>query len=117
MLFARVHRKISGSSRAPLNASIKPFINSVTSGLAGEIACIGQYQYTYNMVCAKNDVFDEYCKWFFEITEYMESMGDRVTDIRDTRALSYVAEVLTNLYFMSNKPGLKIYHAEKEIYV
>ena len=77
----------------------------------------GQYQYTYNMVCAKNDVFDEYCKWFFEITEYMESMGDRVTDIRDTRALSYVAEVLTNLYFMSNKPGLKIYHAEKEIYV
>lgn len=77
----------------------------------------GQYQYTYNMVCARNDVFDEYCRWFFEITEYMEKMGDDVTNIRDTRALSYVAEVLTNMYFMSNRKGLRIYHVEKEIFV
>jgi hypothetical protein len=42
--------------------------------------------------------------------------GD-VPDIRDTRALSYVAEVLTNIYFMTNPAGLKIYHVQKEIYV
>lgn len=77
----------------------------------------GPYQYTYNMVCARNDVFDEYCRWFFEITGYMETMQGDVPDIRDTRALSYVAEVLTNIYFMTNPAGLKIYHVQKEIYV
>lgn len=77
----------------------------------------GRYQYTYNMVCAREGVFNEYCEWFFEITRYMETMGDKFTDIRDTRALSYVAEVLTNFYFMSNRDDLRIYHVQKEIYV
>lgn len=77
----------------------------------------GQYQYTYNLVVAKRKIFDDYCTWFFEITEYMENMGDEVTDIRDTRALSYVAEVLTNLYFMYHSERLKIRHVEKAIYV
>lgn len=77
----------------------------------------GQYQYTYNLVSAKKEVFDDYCKWFFEITTYMEQFGDRVQDISTTRALSYVAEVLTNLYFMSNQSKLKIRHVGKAIYV
>jgi hypothetical protein len=77
----------------------------------------GQYQYTYNLVCAKKSVFDDYCRWFFEITEHMEIYVDKVPEIRDTRALSYVAEVLTNLYFMSNADKLRIWHVEKEIYV
>ncbi len=77
----------------------------------------GHYQYTYNMVCARNDVFDEYCRWFFEITEYIETLGDKVPEIIETRALSYIAEVLTNIYFMSNPAGLRIYHVEKEIFV
>ncbi len=76
----------------------------------------GQYQYTYNMQCARWDVFDNYCKWFFEITEYMETMADKVPEIKTTRALSYVAEVLTNIYYMSHQKDLKIYHIEKEIY-
>ncbi len=77
----------------------------------------GKYQYTYNIVCAKKDVFDAYCKWFFEITEYMENMSDEVPDIANTRALSYVAEVLTNLYFMYNQERLVIRHVPREIYV
>lgn len=77
----------------------------------------GEYQYTYNLVVAKKAVFDEYCTWFFEITEYMEEMSDEVPEIKDTRALSYVAEVLTNLYFMYNGGKLNIRHAEKAIYV
>ena len=77
----------------------------------------GKYQYTYNIVCARKDVFDEYCKWFFEITEYMETMADRVPEIKETRALSYVAEVLTNIYFMSMQDKLVIRHVEREIYV
>lgn len=76
----------------------------------------GKYQYTYNMLCARREVFEDYCQWFFEITENMEKVGDKVPEIRDTRALSYVAEVLTNLYFMSNERNWKIRHVEKEIY-
>jgi hypothetical protein len=77
----------------------------------------GHYQYTYNLVCAKQEVFDDYCAWFFRITEYMETLVGRAPEIATTRALSYVAEVLTNLYFMSNGDRLKIKHAEKAIYV
>ncbi len=76
----------------------------------------GQYQYTYNLVCARRDVFRAYCGWFFEITQLMETMADEVPEIRETRALSYVAEVLTNLYFMSHQQELKILHVEKAIY-
>lgn len=75
----------------------------------------GKYQYTYNLVCAKREVFDAYCTWFFEITEYMETLG--IDEIANTRALSYVAEALTNIYFMSNRNTLRIKHVEKEIYV
>ena len=65
----------------------------------------GPYQYTYNLVCARREVFDAYCAWFFRITERMEEMADRVPELGETRALSYVAEVLTNLYFMSHQAG------------
>lgn len=81
-----------------------------------EILC-GPYQYTYNIFCAKRAVFEDYCEWFFEITKYMETMSDEVPEIRETRALSYVAEVLTNLYFMHNQRGWNIRHTGKEIYV
>lgn len=76
----------------------------------------GTYQYTYNLVCARHDVFDAYCRWFFEITEYMETMSDDVPEIKETRALSYVAEALTNLYFMYHQNDLRIRHVEKAIY-
>jgi len=77
----------------------------------------GQYQYTYNLVCARREVFDDYCRWFFGITEYMETLAGEVPEIGETRALSYVAEVLTNLYFMYHQERLCIRHVEKAIYV
>lgn len=77
----------------------------------------GSYQYTYNLVCARREVFEDYCTWFFHITEYMEILADEVPAIKETRALSYVAEVLTNLYFMSHNTKWIIRHVEKAIYV
>lgn len=73
-------------------------------------------QYTYNIVCAKETVFSDYCAWFFGITEYMETLTEIAPEIGTTRALSYVAEVLTNLYFMSHQDTLRLRHAEKEVY-
>ncbi len=78
----------------------------------------GPYQYTYNLLCARWDVFDDYCRWFFEITEYMEvRYGQKVPELVETRAFSYVAEVLTNLYFMYHQNDLRIRHVDKAIYV
>ena len=77
----------------------------------------GHWQYPCNMLVAKKAVFDDYCAWFFRITEYMETMGGRVSAIAETRALSYVAEVLTNLYFLSRRDRLRLRHVEKEIYL
>ena len=76
----------------------------------------GPYQYTYNLVCARREVFDDYCSWLFEITEHMENRyGKEVPELIETRAFSYIAEVLTNIYFMTHK-NLRILHAEKAIF-
>lgn len=77
----------------------------------------GPCQYTYNILCARRPVFEDYCEWFFEITEHMETLAETVPEIRETRALSYVAEVLTNLYFMYNQHKWNIRHTGKEIYI
>lgn len=77
----------------------------------------GKYQYTYNLVCVRKNIFDDYCQWFFEITEFMErEYSTEVPELVETRAFSYVAEVLTNLYFMSHQHDLRIRHVGKEIY-
>lgn len=76
----------------------------------------GQFQYTYNLVCARREVFEDYCNWFFSIVEYMEKHAEAVPEIKETRALSYVAEVLTNLYYMHNEKNWKLVHVEKSIY-
>ncbi len=77
----------------------------------------GHWQYPCNMLAAKKSVYDDYCAWFFRITEYIETMGDAVPAISETRALSYVAEVLTSLYFLSHRDTLCVRHVEKEIYI
>ena len=77
----------------------------------------GPYQYTYNMLCAKKEVFGAYCEWFFEITEFMEKeYSAEVPALVETRAFSYIAEVLTNIYFMSHQNDLCIRHVEKAIF-
>ena len=77
----------------------------------------GNYQYSYNMLCGKRQVFDDYCLWIFTVLEHMELSRDNVPEIANTRALAYSAEVLTSIYFMANSDKLNIRHVEKMIYV
>lgn len=37
-------------------------------------------------------------------------------ELVETRAFSYIAEVLTNIYFMTQQNKLRILHVEKAIY-
>jgi len=77
----------------------------------------GQYQYTYNLVAARREVFGDYCSFIFAILGFMESFSDKLPEIATTRALSYAAEVLTSLYFLSNSAKLNIRHTGKSIFV
>ncbi len=78
----------------------------------------GQYQYTYNLGCYKREVLQDYCEWIFSITEHMRgaACGKEDEPALEFRALGYVVEALTNLYFMYNKRGWRIAHVAKEIY-
>ncbi|GHU41399.1 hypothetical protein FACS1894111_03640 [Clostridia bacterium] len=74
----------------------------------------GRYHYAYNLIVAKSQVFADYCEWAFGITDYLERLT--IPSIKKARALGYVIEMLTSLYFISNQNNLIIKHAEKAIY-
>jgi len=76
----------------------------------------GPYQYTYNLLAARREVFDDYCAWVFEVFEHMERSADAAPEIATTRALSYAAEALTSLYFLFNSDKLNIRHTGKAIF-
>ena len=73
-----------------------------------------EYLYAYNLVAARKSTYSDYCEWAFNITEYIESQ--KKMSIMDSRALAYIVEMLTSLYFMSNEKNIRIKHAEKAIY-
>lgn len=71
------------------------------------------YLYNYNMFLADGQTFDDYCQWIFPILERAEELCEPEGTIRNDRYIGYIAEVLTAIYFLSNKDKLRIVHAEK----
>lgn len=69
--------------------------------------------YNYNMVIAKEDVFNEYCGWMFKILERAETYCRSGHSLRHDRYAGYLGELLTSLYFLANSDKMKIVHAEK----
>lgn len=78
---------------------------------------LGKYQYTYNLICARREIFHSYCAWTFQVMERMETLTNIAPELANTRAFSYVAEALTNIYFMFHQKDFNILHAEKAIFV
>lgn len=74
---------------------------------------IQQYFYNYNMLIAKELIFDEYAKWLFAVLEQAEKYCEPEGVKRKDRYAGYLGELLTTLYFMRNRDKLKIVHAEK----
>ncbi len=72
------------------------------------------YQYPYNLVCARETVFDEYCAWLFSVTEYLETQ--KIPGLQKPRAMGYAAEALTGLYFLVHRDRLTLRHTAKEIF-
>ncbi|MBS5958072.1 MAG: DUF4422 domain-containing protein [Clostridiales bacterium] len=69
--------------------------------------------YNYNMVIAKERVFDEYCEFMFGILFKLEQYYTNKGVIRRDRYLGYFGEILTSAYFIMNMDKLNIVHGKK----
>lgn len=73
-----------------------------------------QLFYNYNILIAKEDIFDHYAEWVFTVLRQVEKLCKENGLNRNDRYAGYLGELLTTLYIMKNKDSLRIVHAEKE---
>lgn len=71
------------------------------------------YLYNYNMLLARREVFEDYCRWLFPLLEETTRRCEKEEKNRMPRYIGRVGEVLTSVYFMRNDKKWKIAHAEK----
>ncbi|SEW09264.1 DUF4422 domain-containing protein [[Clostridium] fimetarium] len=68
------------------------------------------YFYNYNLLVAKSQVFEDYCKWLFPILERTEELSVPMGSERADRYIGYLGENLMTLYFLYHKGDLHIVH-------
>ena len=72
-----------------------------------------KYFYNFNMLIARKEIFDDYCKFLFTVLERTEELVTPRGWERADRFAGYLGENLTTIYFRKNKDKLKIVHAGK----
>lgn len=72
-----------------------------------EKVCDGVKFYPFNMLLCKKHLFDEYCEWMFSILEECEKYVKLSPYTNGRRALAYMAELLTSVYFIHRKLKIK----------
>lgn len=72
-----------------------------------ETVCDGVKFYPFNMLLCKKHFFDEYCKWMFSILEECERYVKPSPYTNGRRALAYMAELLTGVYFIHRRMKIK----------
>ena len=72
-----------------------------------------RFFYNFNMLIAKREVFDDYCKFLFSVLERTEELTTPKGWERADRFAGYLGENLTTIYFMKNRDKLTIIHAGK----
>lgn len=91
---------------------IKEF--SLTEYDAAQSILHGLFLYNYNMLIAKEKVFNEYCSWLFPRLFRIEELSDKYNGKRQDRYLGYIGEILTSFYFMYFSDSYRIVHGEKK---
>ena len=84
---------------------------------AAEMILQQPYLYNYNMLLAKEMVYDAYCEWMFPILFRAEEIRVEKKGCLNDRFAGYFGEILTALYFLKNKDKYKIVHAEKKWFI
>ena len=73
----------------------------------------GVYYYAYNMLIAKEDIFNNYCEWLFPILDYCNRKCGIKEDGYQNRYIGFMAERLLSIYFLHHEEDYKIVHATK----
>ncbi len=73
----------------------------------------GIFYYAYNMLIAKEDVFNSYCEWLFPILDYCNKKCGIKENPYQNRYVGFMGERLLSIYFLHNEGRYKIAHATK----
>ncbi len=71
------------------------------------------YFYNYNMLIAKQNIFDDYSSFLFSVLQETEKRLKIKATERADRFAGYLGENLTTIYFRANKDKYKIAHVGK----
>ena len=69
--------------------------------------CDGVWFYPFNMLLCRKALYDEYCEWMFAILEECERYVKVSPYTNGKRALAYMAEMLTGVYFIHRQLRIK----------
>lgn len=77
-----------------------------------ELINMGAVLYNYNILVARNEVFNEYCAWLFPILERCDELCNP-DGRRSDRYIGYLGEICTSIYFLRNRNRYHICHSKK----
>lgn len=72
-----------------------------------EKICDGIKFHPFNMLLCRKGLFDDYCQWMFTILEECEKYIKPASYTNARRALAYMAELLTGVYFVHRQLRIK----------
>lgn len=72
-----------------------------------EKICDGIKFHPFNMLLCRKGLFDDYCQWMFAILEECERFIKPAPYTNARRALAYMAELLTGVYFIHRQLKIK----------
>lgn len=72
-----------------------------------EQVCDGVKFHPFNMMLCKKELFDEYCEWIFSVLGECEKYVKPSPYTNGRRALAYMAELLTGVYFIYKRMKIK----------
>lgn len=84
-----------------------------------EKICDGIKFHPFNMLICRKSLFDQYCEWLFSILEECEKYIKPAPYTNANRALAYMAEMITGVYFIHRQmkiksvPYYKVYDGRK----
>jgi len=76
-----------------------------------------QLFYSCNMMIAKQEVFDEYCKFAFDILLSFDDYFKKIGEERNVKFVGYWAELITSIFFVHNKDRFNTAVADFRIFM
>ena len=71
------------------------------------------YLYNYNILIAKEKIFNSYCEFIFNVLFAVKKSFSDKGIRQNNRYIGYLGEILTSLYFMVNEKQVRVAHAKK----